>query len=84
MPVSTKFLKIVDKGYTIDLQPNLIIRVDISSCPCALFVLRALKIVNITFSLKQNEQSLAIEIYCGELGTVMLLTRKEAASEGVL
>ena len=40
------------------------------------FMLKTLKIVNITFSLKQNEESLADKTYCGELGTVMLLTRR--------
>ena len=39
-------------------------------------MLKTLKIVNITFSLKQNEESLADKTYCGELGTVMLLTRR--------
>ena len=54
----------------------MILRVDISFRPCAFFMLKTLKIVNITFSLKQNEESLADKTYCGELGTVMLLTRR--------
>ena len=40
-----------------------------------LLMLRALTAFNITSSLKHNEESLAVETYYGELGTVLLLTR---------
>ena len=40
------------------------------------FMLKTLKIVNITFSLKQNEESLADKTYCGELGTVDFEAKK--------
>ena len=71
VPVSMKFVKIIDK----DLTTDLIICIDISSCPCAVLMLRALTIFNINSSLKQNVKGLAVEIYCGELGAVLLLTR---------
>ena len=62
-------------GLTTDLLDNLIIQIDISSCPCALLMLRALIIVNMTSSLKENEESLAVETYSSELGTVLLSIR---------
>ena len=51
----------IDKGLTTDLLHNLIILIDISSCPCALLMLRALIIFNMTSSLKENKESLAAE-----------------------
>ena len=75
VPVSIQFLKMIDKGLTTDLLHNLIILIDISSCPCALLMLRALIIFNMTSSLKENEESLAAETYCSELGNVLLLIR---------
>ena len=44
-------------------------------CPCALLVLRSLIIFDINSSLKQNQESLAVETYCGQLGVALLLTR---------
>ena len=73
VPVSLQFLKMIDKGLTTDLLHKLIIRIDISLCPCALLMLRALVIFNMTSSLKENEERLAVETYCIELGTVLLL-----------
>ena len=70
VPVSMQFLKMIDKGLPTDLLHNLIIRIDISSCPCALLKLKALIIFNTIFSLKENEESLAVETYCSELGTI--------------
>ena len=75
VPVLIQFLKMIDKGLTTDLLHNLIILIDISSCPCALLMLRALIIFNMTSSLKENEESLAAETYCSELGNVLLLIR---------
>ena len=40
-----------------------------------LLMLRTLTIFNITSSLKQNKESLAIETCCGELGPTLLLAR---------
>ena len=34
-PVSMQFLKMIDKGLATDLLDNLIVLIDISSCPCA-------------------------------------------------
>ena len=73
VPVSIQFLKMIDKGLTTDLLHNLIILIDISSCPCALLMLRALIIFNMTSSLKENEESLTAETYCSELGNILLL-----------
>ena len=75
VPVSMKFLKIIDGGVTTNLLHNLIIQIDTSSWTCALLMLRALTIFNVTSSLKQNEESLAAETYCDELGKLLLLTR---------
>ena len=50
--VSIQLLKIIDRHLTVDLP---------SSCPCALLMLRALVIFNISSSLKQNEESLVVE-----------------------
>ena len=61
IPVSIQLLKIIDRGLTIDLLHNLIIRIEMSSCPCALLMLRALIMFNMTSSLTQNEESLAGE-----------------------
>ena len=38
-------------------------------------MLRALIIFNMTSSMKENVESLAVETYCSELGTALLLTR---------
>ena len=46
-----------------------------STRSCALLMLWALIIFDINSSLKQNEESLAVEVYCDELDPVMLLTR---------
>ena len=70
-----QLLKIIDRGLTTDLKHNLIIRIEMSSCPCALLMLRALIISNMTSSLTQNEESLAVEAYFSELGMVLLLIR---------
>ena len=75
VPVSMQFLKMIDKGLTTDLIHNLIILIDISSCPCTLLILRALIIFNMTSSLKESEENLAAETYCSELGNVLLLIR---------
>ena len=64
------------QGLNDSLLHNLIIRIDISWCSCALLMLSALSIFSITYSLKQNEESLGVEPYCCELGTVQLVTRK--------
>ena len=48
---------------------NLIIQTYILSRPYALLMLRALATFNLTPSLKENEQCLAIETYCSEEGT---------------
>ena len=61
IPVSIQLLKITDRGLTIDLPHNLIIRIEILSCPCGLLMLRALIMLNMTSSLTQNEESLADE-----------------------
>ena len=74
VPVSIQLLKIIDRGLTIDLPHNLIIPTEISSCPCALLMLRALIIFNMTFS-TQNEESLADETKFSEFGMVLLLIR---------
>ena len=74
VPVSIQLLKIIDRGLTIDLPHNFIIPIEISSCPCALLMLRALIIFNMTFS-TQNEESLADETKFSELGMVLLLIR---------
>ena len=55
VPVPMKLLKIADRGLTRDLLHNLIIRTDVSRCLCALIMLRALRIFNITSLLKKNE-----------------------------
>ena len=52
-----KFLIIINR----DLTTNLIIRIDILSCPCAVLMLRALTIFNITSLLKQNVKDLTVE-----------------------
>ena len=75
VPVSMQLLKMIEKGLTTDLLHNLIILIDISSCPCTLLMLRAWIIFNMTSSLKENEESLAAETYCSELGNVLLLIR---------
>ena len=75
VPVSMRLLKMIDKGLTTDLLHNLIIQIDIWSCPCALLILRALTIFRMTLSLKENEESLVVETYFIELGTVLLLIR---------
>ena len=61
VPASMQLLKIIDKGLTIDLPHNLIIRIKMASCLCALLMLRALVNFNMTSSLTQNEESLADE-----------------------
>ena len=61
IPVLIQLLKIIDRGLTIDLLHNLIIQIEMSSCPCALLMLRALIMFNMTSSLTQNEESLAGE-----------------------
>ena len=61
VPVSMQLLKIIDRGLTTDLLHNLIIQIEMSSCPYALLMLRALIILNMASSLKQNEESLAVE-----------------------
>ena len=61
VPVSIQLLKIIERGLTIDLPHNLIIQIEMSSCPCALLMLRALIIFNMISSLTQNEESLADE-----------------------
>ena len=60
-PVSIQLLKITDRGLTIDLLHTLIIRIEMPSCPCALLMLTALIMFNMTSSLTQNEESLADE-----------------------
>ena len=72
VPVSMQLLKMIGKGLTTDLLHNLIILIDISSCSCALLMLRALIIFNMTASLKENKESLTLETY-SELGEVLLL-----------
>ena len=57
-----QLFKIIDRGLTTDLLNNLMIRIDMSSCPCALLMLRALIIFNITSLLKQNEKILAVKV----------------------
>ena len=61
IPVSIQLLKTIDRGLAIDLRHNLIIRIEMSPCPCALLMLRALIMFNMTSSLTQNEESLADE-----------------------
>ena len=61
VPVSIQLLKIIDRGLAIDLLHNLIIRIEMLSCPCALLMLRALIMFNMTSLLTQNEESLADE-----------------------
>ena len=75
VPVSMQFLKMKGKSLTTDLLYNLITLIDISSCPCALLMLRALIIFTMTYSFKENEESLAAETYCSELGDAILLIR---------
>ena len=75
VPVSTQFFKMIGKDLTTDLLHNLIILIHISSCPCTLLMLRALIIFNMISSLKENEESLAAETYCTELGNVLLLMK---------
>ena len=75
VPLSMTFLRTIDMRLTKDLLHNLIVRIDISSCPCAFLMVRSLTIFSITSSLKQNEESLAVETYCRELGTVLLFKR---------
>ena len=65
----------IDRGLTMDLLHNLIIRIDKSSFPCTLLMLRSLINLKATSSLKENDENLVVEIYCSELGTVILLTR---------
>ena len=57
-----QLFKIIDRGLTIDLLNNLMIQIDMLSCPCALLMLRALIIFNITSLLKQNEKILAVKV----------------------
>ena len=66
VPESIKFWKIIDMDFRTDLLLNLIIQINISLCP---------SIFNVFSSLIQNEESLIVEPYCGELGKVLLLTR---------
>ena len=61
VPVSIQLLKIIDRSLTTDLPHNLNIRIEMSLCPCALLMLRALIIFNMTSSLTQNEESLSVE-----------------------
>ena len=61
VPVSIQLLKIIDRGLTTDLPHKLIIRMEMSSCTCALLMLRGLIISNMTSSLTRNEESLAVE-----------------------
>ena len=65
----------VGKGLTTDLLHNLIIQHDLLLCPWALLMLRSLVIFTMTSSLKENEESLAVQTYCSELATVQLLIR---------
>ena len=69
VPVSMQFLK-MDKSLTRNLLHNLIIRNDVSSCPYALLMLNPFIIFNMTFSSKENEESLVVETYCSELVTI--------------
>ena len=62
---------IIRRDLTTDLLHNLIIQIDLSSCPCALLILRAL----IVFNMKQNAESLAVETCFNRLGMILLLTR---------
>ena len=73
--VSIQLLKILARGLTIDLLHNLIIRIEMSSCPCALLMLGALIMFNMASSLTQNEESLADETKFSELGMVLILIR---------
>ena len=75
VPVLMQFLKMVEKGLATDLLHNLIIGIDMSSCPCALLMLKALIIFSMASSLKENEEGLAVEKYCSELVKVLLLIR---------
>ena len=63
VPVSIQLLQIIGRGLslTTDLPHNLIIQIEMSSCPCALLMLRALIIFNMTSWLTENEESLADE-----------------------
>ena len=70
-----QFLKMKGKSLTTDLLYNLITLIDISSCPCALLMLRALIIFNMTSSLKENEESMVAETDCSELDNTLLLIR---------
>ena len=70
-----KILEKIDRSITTNLLHNLIIQIDILSFPYALLMLRALTIFYVTFSLKQHEENLVVEIYCGKLDTVLQLKR---------
>ena len=61
VPVLMQLLKIIGRILTTDLPHNLIIQIEMSSCPCALLMLRALIISNMTSSLTKNEESLAVQ-----------------------
>ena len=84
VPVSIQLLKIIDRGSTTDLLHNLIIRIEMSSCPCALLMLRALIISNMTSSLTLNEESLAEETEFSELGMVLLIRRVHVEAKKLL
>ena len=55
-----------------------------SSCPCALLMLRALIISNMTSSLTLNEESLAEETEFSELGMVLLIRRVHVEAKKLL
>ena len=72
VPVLMQLLKIIGRILTTDLPHNFIIQIEMSSCPCALLMLRALIISGMASSLIQNEESLAFDIF-SELGMALLL-----------
>ena len=59
-----------------DLLHHLVIQIKMPSSSCALLMLRAITIFNMTSSLKQNEESLAVEKEFSELGMVLLLIKR--------
>ena len=59
-----------------DLLHHLVIQIKMPSYSCALLMLRAITIFNMTSSLKQNEESLAVEKEFSELGMVLLLIKR--------
>ena len=65
VPVSIQLLQIIDRGLslTTDLSHNLIIQIEMSSCPCILLMLRTLIMFNMTSSLTHNEENLVVKTY---------------------